>query len=587
MEQVKVSRSPEFARAPRVDITLNVLLSLIAADEDIPQKKRRDLCSGIRSLCRALNLQIESTPAEPRIFAEALAKMTPASVGLSKGRFQNCKSHLDAALSYADAHFHRKRSKTPLEPKFKALLARIPEKWVARKLQSFFRFATEYGFAPDEIGPTAFDAYSEALANSTFKNTRTRDRDIRKIWNDLVANDPSAPRSPVPVPSFVDHYVLPSGAFPQSLWDDLDAYLAFRSKKSSLDLDNLLTEEELFGDDNDVKPSQPIRASTASLIRYRVRQFASVLIIENILKADQITSLAALATPTTVHSGLKFFIRRAGQQRNSQIRGIASDLVMIAELWVRSPPSDIKKLRLMANKVRPREEGLPESARRSLAPFRDIANVRAFLSLADRIVKDAEKRKSPNRVTANIVAAALWIKIAQRAPLRISNLLATDLHKNVIRSPGKDGAVALFYTPEMVKNDKALEIPLPRSTVQLLDLYLKKYRPLITNIPGSFLFPATDGGPKCASRMSTDIQKLMRRYLGFAVNPHSFRHVAAKLYLSVHPGDYERVQLLLGHRSRQTTVKYYCDLEAEEAFRHFDAVLLGLEQDDGRKGRRT
>jgi len=78
--------------------------------------------------------------------------------------------------------------------------------------------------------------------------------------------------------------------------------------------------------------------------------------------------------------------------------------------------------------------------------------------------------------------------------------------------------------------------------------------------------------------MSVDIQKLMREHLGFAINPHSFRHLAAKLYLTAHPGRYEDVQLLLGHRSRETTMGFYVDLEAEEAFRHFDAVLLGLEE---------
>ena len=50
------------------------------------------------------------------------------------------------------------------------------------------------------------------------------------------------------------------------------------------------------------------------------------------------------------------------------------------------------------------EERLPESARRSLAPFRDLVNVRAFLALADRIVKDAEKCKTPDRAVANRVS---------------------------------------------------------------------------------------------------------------------------------------------------------------------------------------
>ena len=209
----------------------------------------------------------------------------------------------------------------PSHPGSKPCL-RVPQKWAAKQLQAFFRFASEQGFSPHEIGPAAFDAHSEALANSTLNKARTRDREIRKIWNNLVASDPTISGSAVKVPSYVDHYVLPADAFPQSLWDDLDGYLAFRSQKNSLDLDDLLTEEELFGEGEVTDQADP--ASTASLIRYRVRQFASVLVTEGILPADQIVDLAVLVAPITVRAGLMFFVRRAGQQRNSQIRGIAS-----------------------------------------------------------------------------------------------------------------------------------------------------------------------------------------------------------------------------------------------------------------------
>lgn len=262
-------------------------------------------------------------------------------------------------------------------------------------------------------------------------------------------------------------------------------------------------------------------------------------------------------------------------------------MMMIAKLWVRSSNSDLEKLAHVCTKVRPSHDGLPESARRSLAPFRHMANVRAFLALPDRIVRDVERRKKIDRLAANRVATALWIKIAQRAPLRISNLLDTDLSKNVLRSHnGKDAAVALYYSPDQVKNDKALEVPLPRATAQLLDLYLQKYRKALVGVPSPWLFPALDGKKKLSSVMSADIQSLMRDYLGFAINPHSFRHVAAKLYLSVHPGRYVDVQILLGHRKLETTVKYYCQLEVEEVFEHFDAVLLGLEDVADNKGRK-
>ena len=76
--------------------------------------------------------------------------------------------------------------------------------------------------------------------------------------------------------------------------------------------------------------------------------------------------------------------------------------------------------------------------------------------------------------------------------------------------------MALYYPPDQVKNDKALEVPLSRATVDMLDLYLRKYRPALIDVSSSWLFPTQDGGPKLASVRSADIQKLMRQYIGSA-----------------------------------------------------------------------
>jgi len=582
MDQLHPSRSADFASAERIDMTIEFVLSLIAADEAIPVKRRRDICSGVRSLCRVIGLPPGSTAADPRIIAERLADLTPAAARMNKGRLQNCRSHMETALAYSDREFRRRRRSTELEPVFVGLLGKTRDRWEAARLRSLFHFATEHGIGPSGIDDKLCDRFLAAQERSTVPNVRTRDREIRKTWNGLVASlgDPTLTR--VAVPSYVDHYVLSADAFPASLWNDLDAYLVRRQKHVNANVDDLLSDDELFGDEVSSGPvGKPIRPSTANLIRYRVRQFASILVHEKIMESDEITGLAVLVPPAIVNAGMKFFLRRVPDRRNSQMRGMASDLLMISALWVRSPEADLKKLRMIVEKVRPKHEGLPESAKRSLAPFRDIENVRAFLRISDQIVRDAEKSKAVDTVTANRVAAALWIKIAQRAPLRISQLLGTDIARNVVRShAGKNAAVALCYTAEESKNGKALEIPLPPATVALLDLYLKKYRPALVDGPTTALFPGLNGAPKLGSVMSADVQRLMREYVGFAINPHSFRHVAAKLYLSVRPGRYADVQLILGHKKLETTVQYYCELDAEEAFKHFDAVLLGLESDE-------
>jgi integrase len=60
------------------------------------------------------------------------------------------------------------------------------------------------------------------------------------------------------------------------------------------------------------------------------------------------------------------------------------------------------------------------------------------------------------------------------------------------------------------------------------------------------------------------------------VNAHLFRHIGAKLYLDAHPGAYEVVRRVLGHRSMDTTTGFYTGLETAAAVRHFDETILRL-----------
>jgi hypothetical protein len=75
-------------------------------------------------------------------------------------------------------------------------------------------------------------------------------------------------------------------------------------------------------------------------------------------------------------------------------------------------------------------------------------HVRQFVSVGSSLLGRSgtrEREKKVDSVIANRVAAALWMKIAQRAPLRINNLMKTDIQANILRShTGKDAAVALY-----------------------------------------------------------------------------------------------------------------------------------------------
>lgn len=559
------------------NLTIANVLEQISGDEGLSKQRRSDIRSGVNTLCAVLNLQPESTLADPEQFQKQLAGLTPAMAGLTKTRLSNCKSALAAALKHAKTLKFQRRSSTPLMPAYGVLLRDVTEEWHEKKLKRFFRFASGLGVPPEEVSDNTFDAFLTALEKSVVKDARTADRETRKLWNRYAGSATHWPATAITVPDYRTRYTLPREAFPDSLWEDLEAYLdARRAKSSSDDVAALLA--RLAADDEITElDAKPIREKTAHLIAYRVMQAASILVQEGAVHPGDLCSLADIATPERIAKVVAFYIRPPKKNRNSQAHGLATDLYMIAKLWVRVDEKYLEKLRKMRKAVKPGANGMPEKSRRALAPFKVPQNVRKFLELPERVVKQVESLEHPTTVDANRVATALWIKIAQHAPLRISNILGIDLDRNLIHShSGKDAKVSLFFRAEEVKNNKALEIPLPDSTTKLLRIYLTKYRKLLVSSECPWLFPALDGGMKDQNGMATAIKKLMDNELGFAITPHDFRRVAAKLYLSVHPGREADVQILLGHKKLETTLGYI-DSNTDEVFAHLDATLLGLQ----------
>jgi integrase len=79
--------------------------------------------------------------------------------------------------------------------------------------------------------------------------------------------------------------------------------------------------------------------------------------------------------------------------------------------------------------------------------------------------------------------------------------------------------------------------------------------------------------PKTAIAFSQQITIRIEKAVGVRVTPHQFRHAAAAIYLKHRPGDYETVRRLLGHRSIQTTIDFYCGLQTTQATEQFGKLI--------------
>jgi integrase len=97
---------------------------------------------------------------------------------------------------------------------------------------------------------------------------------------------------------------------------------------------------------------------------------------------------------------------------------------------------------------------------------------------------------------------------------------------------------------------------------------------LIGDDASNWLWPgARSGSHKSNAALSDQITRRVRSDLGLAVNPHLYRHLAAWFYLQARPGDYETIRRLLGHKSIQTTISYYIEIDQIMISRSFNTVL--------------
>jgi len=199
----------------------------------------------------------------------------------------------------------------------------------------------------------------------------------------------------------------------------------------------------------------------------------------------------------------------------------------------------------------------------------------SVVSLPNVLMKQARADYDHAPIKAGITAQlAVAIAILTFAPIRLSNLVGIELGKNLIRPGGLNTPYWLVFPHYDVKNRVDLNFQFDQPLTDLIDGYVHEFRPaLLRGANSSWLFPGEGGEPKTAIAFSQQIIIRIEKAVGVRVTPHQFRHAAAAIYLKHRPGDYETVRRLLGHRSIQTTIDFYCGLQTTQATEQFGKLI--------------
>jgi integrase len=199
----------------------------------------------------------------------------------------------------------------------------------------------------------------------------------------------------------------------------------------------------------------------------------------------------------------------------------------------------------------------------------EVVSLPGVLMQQARLAKDHAPIKAAVRAQLAVAIAILTF-----APIRVSNLMSIELGKNLIKPGGLNSPYWLVFEHYDVKNRVDLNFPFDQPLTDLIDEYVHEFRPvLLRGSNSSWLFPGENGEPKNGLLFSKQITVRIQKAIGLRMTVHQFRHAAAAVYLKHHPGDYETVRRLLGHRDIQTTIKFYCGLETIAATEEFGRLI--------------
>jgi len=176
----------------------------------------------------------------------------------------------------------------------------------------------------------------------------------------------------------------------------------------------------------------------------------------------------------------------------------------------------------------------------------------------------------------------LVIAMLAYVPIRRKNLAGLTLGQSLVH---RQGQWFIMLEPDETKTHAHFETRLPASLTPHLERYLEVHREGLASRSGRWhkplgdaLWVSTHGSPMTQMAIYDRVCRHTRERFGIGISPHLFRDAAATTLATASPQHVRVAAPLLGHRSFQTTEKYYRQANAQTGHDRFTATMTALRE---------
>ncbi|GLR66932.1 hypothetical protein GCM10010909_16120 [Acidocella aquatica] len=546
-------------------------LSFLETAPDLTPTKRRDYRSALISAAKLLGQPPQGIRLDLQALSDTILALTPKLRGHQVKRRQNIRSGINKVAALMGlAHPHQPGA-DGLMPAWLDLKRRLDAEYDRHHLTRLARYCSDRNIEPEAVTSAVFTAFGRDLAASAIISDRTAYlRKVTNQWARLIDRYRELGLQALVLPDKKARLTFPATKFMESFRQELDKFKAAMTPEN---LGALHDDLDLPAEQRPFRPSRPLKPSTVALRVYQLRCAASALIHAG-HDAKELTNLAGLFTPASrVKTVVRILRERGAEPRSSFVAGIIEALrhaarFCQADAYVHAELARIKGI------VEPANNGVVSKNRERLRAMIE-PNTRAIIMMLPQFLLEGAKKCTDPLDAARRVRVAVMIELLTVVAPRLGNLNLLHLERSLRRATnGKSRAMYLIVDETEVKNGVPIERLLPAATAELIEIWLEKFRPLLAKPGNPWIFPGKKEKPMTKDLLGSWITRAVRDYAKVEVHPHLFRHFCAWLHLHYHPGDYEGVRRLLGHKRLETSIKSYIAFEQDvAAARHDDAVL--------------